>query len=525
MTLLTTATKQSFACDGVTQDFPISLTYFATTDLQVLLRDGVTGAEVLLSVEADYQVTGQSEASATLHTTVIYPPGKTLTLLRRTGLVQAIDYAENDPFPAAVHERALDLAAARAQDLAEGLDRALRIGATDSGSVTLPPAEARRGKALVFDANGNVAVSDEDFVGLVAATAAAADSAAIAGAAQAAAEAARDLAQTYGAALSGTSVTALTIGGGGKTLATQGGKAWILGQRLRAASGDGTKVMDGEVTAYAGASLTLDVDYTEGSGSHADWSISLVGERGPVGAGSSANLISFVPAGNLSALDVQVALQELDSEKLATSGGTLTGGLNVGSVAGDGGLGWVNAKNGFKLDGVSISPIGRQTIAVPASAMLPRLSAGAGTSLTETSGNKIVLATLDFDPASSEYAQLVVPMPKGWNESTVSAQFVWTASATGNVVWLLNAVALSDDDPADAAVGSAQSVTDGVTAAGDIMISAETAAATIGGTPTEGDLVVFQVGRDAAIAGDTCAVDARLIALRLYYTTSAATDA
>ena len=47
-------------------------------------------------------------------------------------------------------------------------------------------------------------------------------------------------------------------------------------------------------------------------------------------AGQTAANISVVPAGDISSTDVQGALQEIDSEKLALTGGTLTGNLNLG---------------------------------------------------------------------------------------------------------------------------------------------------------------------------------------------------
>jgi hypothetical protein len=47
-------------------------------------------------------------------------------------------------------------------------------------------------------------------------------------------------------------------------------------------------------------------------------------------AGQTAANISVVPAGDISSTDCQAALQELDSEKLALAGGTLTGNLNLG---------------------------------------------------------------------------------------------------------------------------------------------------------------------------------------------------
>ena len=85
------------------------------------------------------------------------------------------------------------------------------------------------------------------------------------------------------AALTGTSTTSLTVGTGSQVFTTQSGRAWVTGLRLRAASDDGTKVMEGEITAYSSTSLTIDVDYTEGSGAHADWNIGFSGARGATG--------------------------------------------------------------------------------------------------------------------------------------------------------------------------------------------------------------------------------------------------
>lgn len=88
--------------------------------------------------------------------------------------------------------------------------------------------------------------------------------------------------------LYGTSTTSLSIGTGSKVFTTQAGKQWVLGQRLRAASDDGTKVMEGDVTDYTTDQLTLNVDYTEGAGTHADWNIAVTGERGAAGATGAA---------------------------------------------------------------------------------------------------------------------------------------------------------------------------------------------------------------------------------------------
>lgn len=180
----------------------------------------------------------------------------------------------------------------------------------------------------------------------------------------------------------------------------------------------------------------------------------------------------------------------------------------------------------LRHNGSAIRVAGKTAVPVPASAMVARSSNGAAAGTTETSSNKIMLRSLDFDASSDEFAQFIIPrMPKSWNESTITARFIWTASNTGNVVWGIQAVAISDDDALDAAFGTAQTVTDGVTAAGDVMHSDETSAVTIGGTPAEGDMVVFQVYRDADNGSDTCAVDAKLIGVELFITRNAANDA
>jgi hypothetical protein len=164
------------------------------------------------------------------------------------------------------------------------------------------------------------------------------------------------------------------------------------------------------------------------------------------------------------------------------------------------------------------------SVPVMASGMTARTTNGAAAGTVETTTNKIMYASLDYDASTAEYAQFIFPMPKSWNEGTVTAQFIWTATNTGNVVWGIQGVAISDDDVYDAAFGTAQTVTDGVTATTDIMQSAFTSAVTIAGTPANEDIVIFQVYRDATNGSDTCAVDARLIGIRLKITTNAVDD-
>ena len=168
---------------------------------------------------------------------------------------------------------------------------------------------------------------------------------------------------------------------------------------------------------------------------------------------------------------------------------------------------------------------GPQTIPVLAAAIIPNTTNGPAAGLSETGTNKVMLATLDFDAVTAEGAQIAIPMPRSWNEGTVQVQFVWTAGTSGSAVWGCQALALSDDDALDSAFGTPQSVTDAVTAPGDVMESEFTTPLTIAGSPIAEDLVVFRFFRDATQSADTLASDARLIAVRIRYTADAENDA
>jgi hypothetical protein len=170
---------------------------------------------------------------------------------------------------------------------------------------------------------------------------------------------------------------------------------------------------------------------------------------------------------------------------------------------------------------------GKQTIWVPAAAIYSRTTTGASIGTIETTTNKIILRTLDFDTATQEFAQFAIQMPKSWNESTLICQFIWSHPATTTnfgVAWEIQAVAFADDDAADTAFGTAVTVTDTGGTTNDIYISAESSAMTVAGTPAAQEYVVFQVRRAPANASDTLAVDARLHGVKIHYTTDAAKD-
>lgn len=177
--------------------------------------------------------------------------------------------------------------------------------------------------------------------------------------------------------------------------------------------------------------------------------------------------------------------------------------------------------------GVLAAVAGKQTIWVPAVAMVSRTTNGPSVGTVETTTNKVMIKTLDFDAATPEYAQFAVQMPKNWNEGTLVFQFVWSHAATAtnfDVIWAAEAVAFANDDALDTAFGTTQNTTDTGGTTNDIYISPELAALTVAGSPAAEEYVVFQIWRWGSNASDTLAIDARLHGVKIHYTTNAFTD-
>lgn len=140
---------------------------------------------------------------------------------------------------------------------------------------------------------------------------------------------------------------------------------------------------------------------------------------------------------------------------------------------------------------------------------------------TEYGTNDVDLYLAAFDQSADEYMQWSVWMPDSWNGGTVTFKAVWTAaSGSGDVIWGLQGRAYANDDAIDAAWGTAQTVTDTLTATGDMCYTSTSSAITLAGSPAGGQLVQFRVYRDADAGGDTLSADALLIAVKVYYTTS-----
>lgn len=183
------------------------------------------------------------------------------------------------------------------------------------------------------------------------------------------------------------------------------------------------------------------------------------------------------------------------------------------------------------LDGLTgtIKTAGTETIWVPAGAMRPTVSNGcAPITEVETTSGRPDMQVLDFDATSDEHAQFSIAFPKSWNEGTITFQVYWTTTATDTdgVAWGLQGVAVSDNDTIDVAYGTAVVVTDdALGAAEDQCVTAESSAVTIAGTPAVSDICYFRIFRDVSDANDDMTEDARLIGVKIFFTTDATNDA
>jgi len=170
---------------------------------------------------------------------------------------------------------------------------------------------------------------------------------------------------------------------------------------------------------------------------------------------------------------------------------------------------------------------GKQTIYVPRAAMIPATTSGAAPGQIETTAGQPDIFTLDFDASADEYAQFNIAFPKQWNEGTITFRAFWasTAADTDGVSWALQGVAVADNGSIDVAYGTAIVVDDANQgAAEELLITAESGAVTIAGTPGEDEQVFFQVFRDVSDSNDTATEDAGLLGVQLFWTNNAATD-
>ena len=281
--------------------------------------------------------------------------------------------------------------------------------------------------------------------------------------------------------------------------------------------------------ALTGTSVTVPDDGTVGSASTTDaMTISSAGivtfkddivikDGGTIGVASAADAMTVSSAGIVTFKD----------DIIIKDAGTIGSASDTDAIA-IASNGVVNFTQAPTVSSAAIKTAGKETIFVPAAAMSPTASNGcAALATAETTSGRPDMNVLDFDASSDEHAQFQIAFPKSWNEGTVTFQAFWTTAATDTdgVAWGLQGVAVSDNDTIDVAYGTAVVVTDdALGAAEDLCVTAESGAITIAGSPAAGDMCFFRIFRDVSDSNDDMAEDARLIGIKLFFTTDAAND-
>jgi hypothetical protein len=201
-----------------------------------------------------------------------------------------------------------------------------------------------------------------------------------------------------------------------------------------------------------------------------------------------ASEVVFTPAGTISATDVQAAIEELDAAVLGS---------------------------------------GVQDLPIPAQAMWRRQTSGcASLQQYEIATSLLNIQGLEFSSSAQQFAQMNVPLPRRYNNGTITAVIHWKPleSGSGDVRWGIQMASYRNDDPLTGAFGTEVAVTDTFIATDDLHITTASAAITPSGTLTDGNLFALQINRDPTNGSDTLDVNAILISVILRITCDAHFD-
>ena len=177
-----------------------------------------------------------------------------------------------------------------------------------------------------------------------------------------------------------------------------------------------------------------------------------------------------------------------------------------------------SAKNN---NAINLGCVGTHEIYIPAGSMYTRTTNGAAYTARETTTNKVMISSFNFDTTTSENSQFNWSTPANWDAGTIRYKVYWTCtggSSTQTISLNLAGRAFSDDDALDTAFGTAIAVTDTYIADNDVHVTSYSTAVTIAGSPVAGDNVVFQLNRD--VAADNLGVDCEVLGILLEVSTN-----
>lgn len=135
MTVQSTTARADYTGNGSTTAFTVPFYFLDATHLVVYRTQISTGVVTTLALTTDYTVAGAGVPAGGTVTAVVAPTtDQKISILRNVPHTQLTHYVPNDPFPAASHEQALDHLTMEMQQVQEQIDRAVKVGVTDTGT-------------------------------------------------------------------------------------------------------------------------------------------------------------------------------------------------------------------------------------------------------------------------------------------------------------------------------------------------------------------------------------------------------
>lgn len=369
MTVQNTAISISgpYNTDGSTTEFDIGFQYLDDANIVYTLLNKTTNVVLLGTLHSDFEITDNvsptiggktfvkpnaqfGSGAAIANGSGQIPTGYTVTLSQKIPFTQKEGYPEAGIFPSAATEFALDKLTLMIQQLAGNAQYSLQAPVTDvNPNMFLPIAAVRANKFLAFDVNGNpiavqsigtyrgvwVTATLYNFGDIITDGVNGANTGNLyfCSVANTSGVWATDLAagdwtkiidvQAFSAGFNGSSTTSNVVGTGAKSFTASTGKLWTAGAYLKiTSSGTPANSMVGTVTSYNSATgaLVMNITTITGTGTNADWLITLTGSPGASGtsimdingltANTSPALTSYFPEYNGTAND-KVALGDL----------------------------------------------------------------------------------------------------------------------------------------------------------------------------------------------------------------------
>ncbi|MFH1401606.1 MAG: hypothetical protein ABIG40_01445, partial [Parcubacteria group bacterium] len=150
-----------------------------------------------------------------------------------------------------------------------------------------------------------------------------------------------------------------------------------------------------------------------------------------------------------------------------------------------------------------------------------------GASQTKVDGTNSTYYVLDYADATTSFAFWEWIMPDSFASSTnatssIDVTIYWTATTTGNVIWGLQTIGVSDNENIDQALGSIATSTSAAQATSTYIASVTFSNYIVDWMPQ--DYISFNVYREGGSGVDTLTASARLVKVKIEYAVKQESD-